>query len=164
VTAPSGWTTIVGPLKPDTVAEAFAYYHVVGAGESPGSYAWALSTAEKWGGGITAYRGVDTSHPLDLASPVTKINSTGTATSITSPGVTTVTNGAMLVGGLGADGATASTTPPAGWTEAFDSVGGKMSEHAYKSQGTAGPSGSATWSISAARAMAVWMTALRPAP
>jgi PKD repeat protein len=164
VTAPPGWSTIVGPLKPDGVAELFASYHIVGAGESPGSYRWTLSTANKWGGGITAYRGVDVSHPLDLAPAVTTIDGSGTATSITSPGVTTATDGAMLIGGLGADGATATTTPPAGWTEAFDSVGGKMSEHAYKSQGTAGPSGPATWTISAPRAMAVWITALRAAP
>jgi PKD repeat protein len=164
VTPPPGWSSIVGPLKPDGVAELFAYYHVVAAGELPGSYAWTLSTANKWGGGITAYRGVDASHPLDLTSAVTTIDSSGTATGITSPGVTTVTDGAMLVGGLGADGATATTTPPAGWTEAFDSVGGKMSEHAYKSQGTAGLSGPATWTISAPRAIAVWMTALRAAP
>ena len=94
---------------------------------------------------------------------MTKIDSTATAASITSPGVTTATDGAMLIGGLGADGATATTTPPAGWTEAFDSVGGKMSEHAYKRQATAGASGSATRTISSARATAVWMTALRPA-
>jgi PKD repeat protein len=164
VTPPPGWSSIVGPLKPNAGAELFAYYYVVAAGELPGSYAWTLSMAEKWGGGITAYRGVDASHPLDLTFAVTKIDSSGTATSITSPGVTTVTDGAMLIGGLGADGATATTTPPAGWTEAFDSVGGKMSEHAYKSQGRVGPSGPATWTISAPRAMAVWMTALRAAP
>ena len=163
VTPPAGWSAIVGPLKPDGGAELFAYYHVVGGAESPGTYAWTLSKAEKWGGGITAYRGVDASHPLDLASPVTKIDSSGTATIITSRGVTTATDSAMLIGGLGADGATATTTPPTGWTEAFDSVGGQMSEHAYETQGTAGPSGPATWTISAARAMAVWMTALRPA-
>lgn len=164
VTPPPGWSNLVGPLKPNNGAELFAYHHIVGAGESPGSYAWTLSPADKWGGGITAYRGVDASHPLDPASAATTIDSSGTATSITSPGVATVTNGAMLIGGLGADGATATTTPPPGWTEAFDSVGGKMSEHAYKSQGAAGPSGPATWTISAPRAMAVWMTALRPAP
>jgi PKD repeat protein len=163
VTTPSGWTPIVTALKPDGAAEVFAYYHVVGAGESAGSYSWALSAAQKWGGGITAYTGVDTSHPLDIASPATKIDGTGSATTITLSGVATVTNGAMLIGGLGADGATATTTAPSGWTEGFDSIGAKMSEHAYKAQSAAGPSGSATWTISSARAMAVWMTALRPA-
>jgi PKD repeat protein len=163
VTAPSGWTPIVSALKPDSGAEDFAYYHVVAAGENAASYSWQLSAAQKWGGGMTAYRGVNTSNPLDVATPATKIDGSGTATSITLPGVTTVTNGAMLVGGLGADGGTATTTPPATWTEAFDSVGAKMSEHAYKTQSTAGASGSATWTISGARAMAVWMTALRPA-
>jgi PKD repeat protein len=163
VTAPDGWSPIVTALQPDSGAEAFAYYHVVAAGESAGSYSWALSAAQKWGGGITAYRGVDASHPLDITSPATKIDGTGTATSITLSGVTTVTNGAMLIAGLGADGATATTAPPSGWTEAFDSIGGKMSEHAYMPQSAAGPSGSATWTISSGRAMAVWMTALRPA-
>jgi PKD repeat protein len=163
VTAPGGWTPIVSALKPDGGAEVFAYYHVVAAGESAGSYSWALSTAQRWGGGMTAYRGVDASHPLDIASPVTKIDGTGTATSITLSGVGTVTNGAMLIGGLGADGATPTTTPPSGWTEAFDSTGGKMSEHAYMAQGAAGASGSAAWTTSSARAMAAWMTALRPA-
>jgi PKD repeat protein len=162
VTPPDGWTPIVAPLKPDSGAEVVAYYHVIQSGETASSYSWALSSAQKWGGGITAYRGVDALNPLDVASPATAIDGTGTATSITVPGITTVTNGAMLVGGLGADGATATTTQPNGWTEAFDSVGGKMSEHAYVYQGTAGPSGPATWTISAGRAMAVWLTALRP--
>jgi PKD repeat protein len=163
VTAPPGWTPIVSALKPDGGAEVFAYYRVAAAGDAGASWNWTMSTVEKWGGGITAYRGVDGTHPLDVAV-ATKIDGTGTATSITMPGITTVTNGAMLIGGLGADGATATTTPPAGWTEAFDSVGGKMSEHAYRLQATAGATGSATWTISAGRAMAVWMTALRPAP
>jgi PKD repeat protein len=163
VTAPSGWTPIVSALKPNGGAEVFAYYRVVAPGEPAGSYSWALSAAQKWGGGMTAYRGVDASHPLDIASPATKIDGTGTATSITLSGVVTVTDGAMLIGGLGADGATPTTTPPSGWTEAFDSTGGKVSEYAYRAQGAAGSSGSATWTISSARAMAVWMTALRPA-
>jgi len=164
VAAPSGWTPIVVALKPNSGAEVLGYYHVLGLGESGTSFSWALSTAQKWGGGITAYRGVDQSHPLDIASPATKVDGTGTATSIALSGVVTVTDGAMLIGALGADGATATTTPPTGWTEAFDSVGGKMSEHAYRAQATAGASGSATWTISSARAMAVWMSALRPAP
>jgi PKD repeat protein len=162
VTPPTGWAPIVGPLKPNGGAEAFAYYHIVQAGEAATSYSWALSSAQKWGGGITAYRGVDPSNPFDVASPATKVDSTGTSTTITIGGITTVTNGAMLVGGLGADGATATTTPPSGWTEGFDSVGGKMSEHANEVQSVAGASGPATWTISAPRAMAVWMTALHP--
>jgi PKD repeat protein len=164
VTAPAGWSSIVGPLKPGGATEVFAYYHVVASGENPGQYEWRLSSSERWGGGISVYRGVDAAHPLDVATPVTVVDASGTATSITAPGVSTVTDGAMLIGGLGAAGSTATTTPPVGWTEAFDSVGGKMSEHAYRSQATAGPSGSATWTIGAASAIAVWMTALRAAP
>jgi PKD repeat protein len=163
VSAPAGWTPIVGPLKPNGGAEVLAYYHFVAPGETAASYTWGLSSAQKWGGGIVAYRGVDPSHPLDVASPATKIDSNGGATSITAPGVTTVTGGAMLIGGLGADGSTANTIAPTGWTEAFDSVGGQMSEHAYRLQATAGASGPVTWTLDSGRAAAVWMSALRPA-
>ena len=162
VTAPAGWSPIIEPLKPGGATEVFAYHRVVATGETTASYTWRLRSEERWGGGITAYRGVDASHPLDVDSPTTAVSS-GTVASLTSPGVTTVTSGAMLIAGLGAAGTTATTTPPSGWTEAFDSVGGKMAEHAYRIQPTADPSGSATWTVSAASPMAVWMTALRPA-
>jgi PKD repeat protein len=163
VTPPAGWTRIVGPLQPDDGAEVFAYYHVVGAGETPGSYAWSLSASQRWSGGITVYRGVDTSHPLDVATPSTKTECAAVAgTSITAPGVTTVTAGAFLIGGLGADGRNVNTNPPVGWTEAFDRSDGQMSEHAYKAQSAAGSSGSVTWTTDDGRCLAVWVSALRP--
>jgi PKD repeat protein len=162
VTPPAGWTPIVGPLKPDSEAEAFAYFHVVGATEAAGDYTWNLSAAQRWSGGITAYRGVDTSHPLDVATPSTKTDCTGSATSITAPGVTTVTGGAYLIGGLGADGRLVNTNPPVGWTEAFDNGDGQMSEHAYQARSLPGSSGPITWTIDAGRCLAVWASALRP--
>jgi PKD repeat protein len=162
VTPPAGWTPILGPLKPDSGAEVFVAYHVVGATETPGDYTWTLSAAQKWSGGITAYRGVDTSHPLDVPVPSTKTDCTGTATSITAAGVTTVTAGAFLIGGLGADGRLVNTNAPAGWTEAFDNSDGQMSEHAYQAQPTPGASGPVTWTTDAGRCLAVWVSALRP--
>jgi PKD repeat protein len=162
VLPPAGWTPIVGPLKPDSGAEAFASFHVVGATEAAGDYTWMLSTAQRWSGGITAYRGVDTAHPLDVATPSTKTDCTGSATSITAAGVTTGTPGAVLIGGLGADGRLVNTNPPAGWTEAFDNAEGQMSEHAYRAQSMAGASGPVTWTTDAGRCLAVWASALRP--
>jgi PKD repeat protein len=162
VTPPAGWTRVLGPLAPDAGAEVFAYYHVVGATETPGTYTWPLSVVERWSGGITAYRGVDTAHPLDVASPSTKTACTVTTRSITAPGVTTVTAGAVLIGGLGADGRNVNTNPPAGWTEAFDKSDGQMSEHAYNAQPIAGSSGTVTWTTDDVRCLAVWVSALRP--
>jgi PKD repeat protein len=163
VTPPPGWTLIAGPLKPQSGATILAYFHVVDSGEAAGDYVWALSSAQRWGGGITAYRGVDQSHPRDVAEPSTKRDNKGTATSITAPAITTVTDGAMLIGGLGADGRLVNTNPPVGWTEAFDSIEGQMSEHAHQAQSGAGATGPFTWTIESARAVAVWVSALRPA-
>ena len=58
----------------------FAYYRVVGSAD-PATYTWTLSTAVKWGGGATAYRGVDNTTPLDSAV-ATAVNTSYTATSI----------------------------------------------------------------------------------
>ena len=110
---------------------------------------------------MTAYRGVSASHPLDVDAPSTKLATTYVS-SVTAPSITTVTNGALLIGGLGADGATSTTTAPAGWTEGYDSVGAQMAEQASTPKATAGASGPATWRMSDSRRAAVWMTALRP--
>jgi PKD repeat protein len=160
ITAPAGWTQIT-TLQPNTGVTVAAYLHVVGSGETATADSWAMSTAEKYGGGVTAYRGVSASHPLDVDAPSTKLATTYVS-SVTAPSITTVTNGALLIGGLGADGATSTTTAPAGWTEGYDSVGAQMSEQASSSQATAGASGPATWRMSDPRRAAVWMTALRP--
>jgi PKD repeat protein len=161
VTPPNGWTPIVTGLKPNSGATLYAYYHVVTAGEGPTGYSWGLSAAQKWGGGITAYRGVNTTNPLDIPTAATA-RSGSNATSVTVPSVTTQTNGAELIGGFGADGSSATVAPPSNWTEGFESVGGQLAEDAHQSTQASGPSGPKTWSVSSPRFLAAWMSALRP--
>jgi PKD repeat protein len=162
---PAGWTPMVNALSINSSSSAgsraFAYYHVVGASD-PASYSWTLSTAVKWGGGITAYRGVNTTTPLDTPV-VNAVNTTYTATSIAGPSVTTVSNGAMLIGGIACDCSSPVVTPPTGWTERWEAPSGQIAELADEVQATAGASGTATWTFSAMRAVAVWRTALKPA-
>jgi PKD repeat protein len=160
---PAGWTALLAtPPKPGA-ASLFAYYHVVtSADASTANWTWTLSAAQKWGGGIARYVGVDQTHPIDTTVS-TAIDSTGTASTITVPSVTTQTNGAMIIGGIGADGATPTTTQPTGWSESWESSGTKVAEHAYTPKPSAGATGAATWTISQPRAIAGWMTALRPA-
>ncbi|WP_308012439.1 PKD domain-containing protein [Arthrobacter sp. M4] len=164
-TAPSGWTPIVNALSINSSSSSGArvsvYYHVVASGD-PGSFTWTLSSAVKWGGGITAYRGVNQSSPLD-ATVTTSVDTTYSATSITLPGITTASNGAMLIGGLGFDAASPGTTPPSGWTEQWEAAGGQVAEEADVPQPTAGTSSSATWSFAVAKAVGAWRTALKPA-
>ncbi|MCO4273382.1 hypothetical protein NG701_02895, partial [Pseudarthrobacter sp. HLT3-5] len=162
---PTGWTPIVNGLginsSSNSGSRAFVYYHVVGTSD-PASYTWTLSTAVKWGGGITAYRGVNNTTPLD--SPVvTALDTTYSATSITAPSVTTATAGAMLIGGGACDCSAPVFSPPSGWTERWEAPAGQIAELADRFQATAGASGTATWTMSAARAVAVWRTALKPA-
>lgn len=161
VTPPAGWTAIVSGLSVGSGSRLFSYYHVVGSGD-PASYAWTFSKAVKWGGGITAYRGVDNAKPLD-ASVVTAVDTSWTKTSLTVGSVTTATNGAMLIGAIACDCASPVFTPPSGWTERWEAAGGQTAEHADMVQATAGASGTATWTFSAVRAAAAWRAALKPA-
>jgi hypothetical protein len=129
--APVGWTPLVTGLKPDSYAAAYAYLHVVTAAvAATANWTWPLATAVKWGGGMTRYTGVDTTHPLDTAVATTAVRSV--TTSVTVPSVTTATGGAMLVSGIGADGATATMTPGSGWTESWQAVGAKMAAQAFR--------------------------------
>jgi len=165
VTPPAGWTPILSAaLKPSSSSTVVAYYRVVTAADSSvAEWTWTLSSPQKWGGGMSRYVNVDASHPLDT-TVTTAVNHSSSATSITVPTVTTTTAGAMLIGGIGADGSTPAVTQPTGWTEAWESGGGKTAEQALKLVPTAGPSGAQTWTLSQGRSVAGWMTALRPAP
>jgi PKD repeat protein len=162
---PAGWTAIVNGISikssSKSGARVFAYYHVVGSPD-PASYSWTLSKAVTWGAGVTAYRGVNTATPLDTGV-VTAVNTSDTATSITAPSITTASNGAMLIGGVGFDSSTPAAAPPSGWTERWEAAGGQIAEQADRSQATAGATGTATWTFSTAKAVAAWRTALKPA-
>lgn len=163
---PAGWTAMVNGLSINSTstsgARVYVYYHVVGSSD-PASYAWTLSAAAKWGGGITGYRGVNNTTPLD-AQVVTAVDASYTATSITAPSTTTATNGARVIGGVGCDCASPMVSaPPSGWTQQWQAAGGQIAELADKVQATAGATGTASWTLSAQRAVAAWQAALKPA-
>jgi hypothetical protein len=161
--APAGWTTVVSPISVTTGARVFVYSHVVtDAAAEPATYTWTLSTAQRWGAVMGAFRGVDTSDPFETAA-TTKKDTTYVAAQLVVPGVTTATDGAMLVGGVGLDGRSVTISPPAGWTEVGESNPGQVVELAYQARPTAGATGNATWTLSGAAASGGWLRALRPA-
>lgn len=165
VAVPSGWTTMVNGLSVNSSsssgARIFVYHHVVGAAD-PASYSWTLGLTVKWGGGITAYRGVNTASPLD-AAVLTAVDASYTAAAITVPSITTSSNGAMLIGGIGFDSGTPGTTAPSGWTEHWEAGGGQIAELAATPQTSAGATGPATWTFATVKGSGAWRTALKPA-
>lgn len=162
---PTGWTPMVNALSVNSATTAgariFSYYHVV-TSTDPSSYSWSLSSAQKWGAGVTAYRGVNTSSPLDSAV-ATKVNTSFSGTSLTLPSITTAHANALLIGGVGLDSGTPLAIPPSGWTEEWQAAAGQIAEQANKLQATAGAAGTATWTLSSGRAFGGWRVALRPA-
>lgn len=163
-TVPAGWTPMVNGLSINSSASAgariYAYHHVVAAGES-GPYNWVLSSQQKWGAGITAYRGVNNATPLDT-SVVTGVNSSWSGTSLTLPSISTTGNNAMLIGAVGLDSGSPIAAPPSGWTQEWQAGGGQVAALADKVQPAAGASGPATWTLSSGRALGGWRTALKP--
>jgi PKD repeat protein len=159
---PAGWTSLLpSRLKTGNSTETYAYYRVVTGGDAQvTSWTWTLGSAQRWSGGIARYVGVDTTRPIDTTVAVASSNSA--RTSITVPSITTTTGGTMLVGSVGADSATVTMNQPAGWSEAWDTGAAKVSEHAYRAQPAAGATGGQTWTLSSARGLVGWMTALRP--
>ncbi|WP_245916886.1 phytase [Nocardioides gansuensis] len=162
-TTPAGWTSLLpGKLRAGNASTVFAFYHVVTASDAQRTgWTWTLSSRQVWSGGMARYMGVDVERPIDTS--VSVASSSTARTTITVPSITTTTGGTMLIGAVGANAGTFTTTQPAGWTEAWERTSGEASEHAYRPQQDAGATGGQTWTVSSARALAGWLTALRPA-
>lgn len=159
---PTGWVQIDQNIAQST-ARVFAYYKVItnAAGE-PASYAWTISASQPWHGGIIRYSGVDNTTPEDAAS--TNNSNAGSATA-TATGLTTVTNGARI-GTYVAINATTSTTITLNGTlvsQVWDVTAQIANEFDDGEDTTAGATGDVTWTLSASRAWATIMFALRPA-
>jgi hypothetical protein len=160
--APAGWSTVISPRSVSTSARLFVYYHVVGdAAAEPASYTWTLSTAVKWNAGIANFHGVDKTTVWDTAA--SGATQTTSASTLTVPGVTTATAGAMLVGGVALNSGTVTVTQPSGWTEALESTGVQVTEVASQARPTVGATGNATWTLGGNATSAGWLRALRPA-
>src|SRR6476469_3085770 len=90
ITAPSGWT-LIGDIDHAAAAYDLWLYYKFAASEGA---SWTWTHASAWEMGlVAAYTGVDTSNPLDA----TFTSNQGTGTTGTATGITTVTDGAMLV-------------------------------------------------------------------
>jgi hypothetical protein len=152
ITAPAGWTLEA------TANGAYVYqrlYWKVAATEGA-SYQWSWATAAAGTGGITRYSGVDTTTVED----VTSRTNTGTSTAPRGLTITTVTDGACVVMGVGHGVGSVTQTAPTGMTEQYES-----NRVAYDDviQVTAGASGNKDATLSSSDDWGTIIWALRPA-
>ena len=133
---PAGWQLLL------TEGEMRIYHKTAGVSEPSGS-SWGLSQAQRWAGGITAYRGVDPTSPIDAFG-----SQTSSGTSVTAPSITTTLDDARLLA-IFARQSRSAISQPAGMAERWDvadtGIGGDnagvASEAADEAGGTAGSTG-----------------------
>ena len=126
ITPPTGWSRARDPQTSTALdftsgtLHQVIYYKVAEPSE-PTSYVWIFSGKQNAAAGISAYSGVDTAAPLDVAAG----QSNGSATAITAPSLTTRVNDTRLVGFF-AIAANASITPPVRMSERGEMTSGKV--------------------------------------
>ena len=137
---PAGWSPVAS-VTAIANPRVFGYYKVATASE-PADYRWNLASTVTNGAGIARYSGAS---GLDVSATTA---AGASALSGTLPSLTTVTANAMLVGCMGINSSSSSTTisSPSGMTQAWD-VAGKRHELADGIQAAAGASGAKTWTV-----------------
>ena len=113
VTAPSGWTQ-VGSDNNNGTSVGQRVYSKVATGSEPSSYTWILSSLKKAAGGISGYRGVDTSSPVDAVA-----FGAGSGTSLTAPSVDPTVRSTRVVRLFGTL-ANTTLSAPTGLTERYE--------------------------------------------
>jgi len=159
VALPAGWKALAPAQRLGSGATVLSYYRISAAGD-PASWTWPLSSTEKWGGGMTAFTGVDQILPLGT-TPTAATDTTYTAKSVSAPSLTTTFTNELLITGYGSDSRL--PAPPAGFTGQWASTSGQVSMLAVAQPPGTGATGKQTWTVSTALAIGTWMVTLRSA-
>ena len=115
ITTPSGWTLVRRMNNTGNTADSLVVYDKVAGANEPTSYSWTFSTSTGAVGGIQSFSRIDTVNPIDQEAG----GNTSNSVNLAAPTVTTQFANDMLVTSH-AFSSSATLTPPAGMTEAFD--------------------------------------------
>lgn len=157
--APSGWVVIGSKAYGNSVS--YAYYKIVTtASNEPASYTWGITTAANPSTvGISAFSGVDLANVLDVSANT----ASGASSTVTVASVTTVTDGALLIGCVGADDTNTYNVPSGMAREWQISNSGASGALLTEPRPTAGATGSRTFTRdNGLGSITAIMTALRP--
>jgi hypothetical protein len=116
ITAPSGWTLILRTDN-DTDVSVISYWKVATASE-PASYTWSADSETRLEGGITQYRGVNTSNPIDASAGIAGRGTVATTAPLTTTGPNEETVAVFAFDAGSNNGGYFST--PTGMTEKYD--------------------------------------------
>lgn len=160
ITPPAGWSvvddTTSGPVL------RMATYRRVAAADDPASWSFALSVPAPAAGGISAYSGVDTDHPIDDHATAA---TSGDVTSHPAPGVAATRPGARLLDFYGMGSSTDVTPDPIN-SERYDTNTGPLGVTAEVADSTStatGPVGARTATSAASARSVAHSVVLRPA-
>ena len=161
-TGPGGsWVELVAPYftkDNDTIA---AYYQFDPSSAPVGS----ASVSGRVSAITQAWGGVNSASPVDVAAVMAKTSDYGTSLAV--GGITTLTNGAMVVSGCIVDSSSCGLDTPSGMSVVGDATGGSVGRGLKVCQelrATAGGTGSRTWQTnpSTSLGLGAYMLALKP--
>lgn len=146
ITAPAGWTTV--RVDNDTNHEMQGVFWKVVTGSEPATYVFTNTTGDtgkEGSGAIAAYRGVDTTNPID-AHGATVYPSGGSP--IVAPSITTTVGGTQLLTLIGQRG-NGPLTPAPGMVERFEVTSSSQNVIELADQAFAGPGPTGTRTVAA---------------
>lgn len=115
ITEPANWTLVRRVDNANPNANSLAVYYKVAGASEPADYTWTFSASTGSAGGIQSFLGVDQGNPINVDSG----QNTASGLTHATPSVNTTATNTMLV--TSHDFTSSATwTPPAGMTEAFD--------------------------------------------
>lgn len=168
VTVPSGWNLI--RRTNSTNSHGLATYYKVAGSSEPSNYAFSILGGDRWSIGISSFRNVSTSTPIDAENG----QANSSSATVTAPAVTTTVGETMLVGSFttkeGAVGGSTLSAYSNSMAEAYDintqDGGGNEAGlgSAYASFSSSGSTGTRTATAVSDGINIGHLVALRPAP
>lgn len=160
---PSGFSTVVTQLSGGSSTIFVNMWYRIVTGAEGADFSITQGTPDRIYGQCTAFSGIDTGTPFDVTA-ATNVGSTGT--SIAVGGITTATDGAMLLSCFGSDFSTGTVTKPATMSLIANHTSGVGKSHGFADETftTHGATGTRTWSHSSTSglSMCAVLAALRP--
>lgn len=128
LTPPAGWSTAIAQWTQTDIVSA-VFYKVVTAGDIGATFTFnSAGTSVYWAGGISAFRGVNTNDPINVAGA----GSGGTNSSnLTAASISIITPGSVLIYAGADDALSTYTLPNASYTALFNFAGGATNQGGF---------------------------------